>query len=91
MYIIPSIFIIINSYGIYRMFENDKKIKFESYVLLSGVVESVLFIIGKASEKDCLMEIIEFCQIIITLFVARRFLKIYLILNKKRVDTKLYN
>jgi hypothetical protein len=68
-----------------------KKIKFENFVLLSGVIEGAVYISTYFIDVDYVFQIIEFLETIIVLFITRRFLKIYFFLNKKNRETKIYN
>lgn len=81
---------IINTYGIVRMFQAFLSIKFENYVLLSGIIEVICFILFKTFKYNFLGLIIQFLQIIITLIISRRFLKLYLLLEKES-SSRLYN
>lgn len=81
---------IINTYGIVKMFQAFLSIKFENYVLLSGIIEVICFILFKAFKYNFLVLIIQFLQIIITLIISRRFLKLYLLLEKES-SSRLYN
>lgn len=85
------LFISFNSIGVYKMCKTYKKIKFENYVLLSGILEGLLLIIAKVFSIEPLIQLVKFLQLIILLFITRRFLKIYLILEKKKSNTKFYN
>lgn len=73
------------------MFQAYHSIKFENYVLLSGVIESIFFMGFKLLKYEVLVIIIQFLQIVITLFISRRFLKLYLLLQKKNSTTKIFN
>lgn len=66
-------------------------VKFENYVLISGVIEMTLFILFKMFRIDFFSLLIQALQIIITMFISRRFLKLYLTLGKKNVETHIYN
>lgn len=66
-------------------------IKFENYVLISGMVEMVAFLFFKSFRIDFLSLVIQTLQIIITMFISRRFLKLYLTLGKKNLETHVYN
>lgn len=91
LWMIASSIIIINSYGLIRMFQAYHAIKFENYVLLSGVCEAVCFMVFKVFKYEVVVIIIQFLQIVITLFISRRFLKLYLLLKKKNSKTKIFN
>ena len=60
-------------------------IKFENYVLISGVIEMIAFLLLKFFRIDFLSLLIQTLQIIITMFISRRFLKLYLTLGKKKL------
>ena len=66
-------------------------IKFENYVLISGIIEMMLFILFKLFRIDLFSLLIQALQIIITMFISRRFLKLYLTLGKKNIETHIYN
>lgn len=66
-------------------------IKFENYVLISGVIEMIAFLLLKFFRIDFLSLLIQTLQIIITMFISRRFLKLYLTLGKKNLETHIYN
>lgn len=66
-------------------------IKFENYVLISGIIEMMLFILFKLFRIDFFSLLIQALQIIITMFISRRFLKLYLTLGKKNIETHIYN
>ena len=66
-------------------------IKFENYVLISGIIEMMLFLLFKMFRIDFFSLLIQALQIIITMFISRRFLKLYLTLGKKNVETHVYN
>ena len=66
-------------------------IKFENYVLISGIIEMTLFLLFKMFRIDFFSLLIQALQIIITMFISRRFLKLYLTLGKKNVETHVYN
>lgn len=73
------------------MFKTYKKIKFENYVLMSGIIEGILFSVMIFYQNYYFIQIIQFLQLIIVLFVCRRFMKIHLKLARKKEHTKLYN
>lgn len=66
-------------------------VKFENYVLISGIIEMTLFLLFKMFRIDFFSLLIQALQIIITMFISRRFLKLYLTLGKKNVETHVYN
>ena len=66
-------------------------IKFENYVLISGIIEMMLFILFKLFRIDLFSLLIQALQIIITMFISRRFLKLYLTFGKKNIETHIYN
>ena len=66
-------------------------IKFENYVLISGIIEMTLFLLFKMFRIDFFSLLIQALQIIITMFISRRFLKLYLTLGKKNIETHVYN
>jgi hypothetical protein len=62
------------------MFYIDKKFSFEKYVLISGIIEVsfiLLFIIK--IHKEFILDIIQALQILITLYISKQFLKLYII------------
>ena len=62
------------------MFYIDKKFSFEKYVLISGIIEVsfiLLFII--TIHKEFILDIIQALQILITLYISKQFLKLYII------------
>lgn len=67
------------------------KIKFENYVLLSGIAESLFVILYKVFRYDFFVLLAQSFQILITMFISRRFLKLYLILDRKNNRTHIYN
>ena len=66
-------------------------IKFENYVLISGIIEMTLFLLFKMFRIDFFALLIQALQIIITMCISLRFLKLYLTLGKKNVETHVYN
>jgi hypothetical protein len=62
------------------MFYIDKKFSFEKYVLISGIIEVsfiLLFIIK--FHIEFILDIIQALQILITLYISKQFLKLYII------------
>jgi len=51
------------------------RIKFENYVILSGIVELSVILVILIIRNEYLIQLIEFLQLIIILFIARRFFK----------------
>lgn len=72
------------------MRKNIGQIKFEILVLISGIVEMILLIVFQFYHIELFTLTIQSLQIIITMFVSRRFLKLYLTLEQKKLDTKIY-
>ena len=66
-------------------------IKSENYLQISGIIEMMLFLLFKMFRIDFFSLLIQALQIIITMFISRRFLKLYLTLGKKNVETHVYN
>lgn len=64
---------------------------FENYVLFSGIVEMTLLILEHIYKNGLFLLIIQSLQLIITLYVSRRFLKLFLILSKKKDKAQIYN
>ena len=84
--------ILINSFGIKKMFQIDHKVKFEEWVLISGIIETLLMLFYLLSKKfDFILTIIQAFQIIITLFITRRFLKGYLNIIESESGPNCYN
>ena len=82
----------LNSIGIKKMCQIDHKIKFEEWVLISGILETILLLIYVLHKKyEILLTIIQALQIIITLFITRRFLKGYLIFSENDTGPNCYN
>ena len=64
---------------------------FENYVLFSGILEMTLLILEHIYKNGLFLLIIQSLQLIITLYVSRRFLKLFLILSKKKDKAQIYN
>jgi len=80
LYILSGVTYITNIYCLFKMFYLDKKFSFEKYVLISGIVEVsfiLLFIIK--IHKEFILDIIQALQILITLYISKQFLKLYII------------
>ena len=90
--IFSMIIFTINIIGIKKMCQIDHKIKFEEWVLISGILETILLLIYILHKKyEILLTIIQALQIIITLFITRRFLKGYLIFSENDTGPNCYN
>ena len=82
----------LNSIGIKKMCQIDHKIKFEEWVLISGILEMILLLLFIFYKKyEIFLIIIQALQIIITLFITRRFLKAYLIFSESDTGPNCYN
>ena len=64
---------------------------FENYVLFSGILEMTLLILEHIYKNGLFLLIIQSLQLIITLYVSKRFLKLFLILSKKKDKAQIYN
>ena len=64
---------------------------FENYVLFSGILEMILLILEHIFKNGLFLLIIQALQLIITLYVSKRFLKLFLILSKKKDKAQIYN
>ncbi len=87
LYILSVITYITNIYCLFKMFYLDKKFSFEKYVLISGIVEVsfiLLFIIK--IHKEFILDIIQALQILITLYISKQFLKLYIIFEHSMKD-----
>ena len=90
--IFSMIIFTINIIGIKKMCQIDHKITFEEWVLISGILETILLLIYVLHKKyEILLTIIQALQIIITLFITRRFLKGYLIFSENDTGPNCYN
>ena len=75
---ICTIIIVINIFAAIRVHLATKYyLKFEQYVLYSSIVESLLNIIGIVYVNIFLLHCIHFLQMIVVIFITRRFLKVY--------------
>lgn len=80
LYILSGVTYFTNIYCLFKMFYIDKKFSFEKYVLISGIIEVsfiLLFII--TIHKEFILDIIQALQILITLYISKQFLKLYII------------
>ena len=83
LYVLSAMTYIINIYCLYKMFYIDKKFSFEKYVLISGIIEVsfiLLFIIK--IHKEFILDIIQALQILITLYISKQFLILYIIFER---------
>ena len=94
LYILCGICFLCNIIGLIRMFIVDKKIRFEKYVLLSGIIEisMILLFIFKV-HKEVILDIVQALQILITLYISKQFLALYInieysIKNKNKENQK---
>ena len=90
--VIWIIFITLNLIGLKKMCQINVSLKFEQWVLISGIIEITLLILYLRYFRGAiLITIIQSLQITITLIISRRFLKIYLFLNERNLDFQCYN
>ena len=90
--VIWIIFITLNLIGLKKMCQINVSLKFEEWVLISGIIEITLLILYLRYFRGAiLITIIQSLQITITLIISRRFLKIYLSLNERNLDFQCYN
>ena len=80
-----------NSYGAFIMTKVYNGLYFENYVLFSGILEMTLLIMEHIYKNGLFLLIIQSLQLIITLYVSKRFLKLFLILSKKKDKAQIYN
>ena len=74
-----AIFFICNIIGLIKMFIIERKIRFEKYVLISGIFEISLIILFIVKiQKEIIQDIIQSLQIFITLYISRQFLALYI-------------
>ena len=86
------IIFLVNTIGIKKMCQIDHKIKFEEWVLISGLLEtSFLLIYIFYKNYEIILTFIQAFQIIITLFITRRFLKAYIIFSESDSGPNCYN
>ena len=86
------IIFLVNTIGIKKMCQIDHKIKFEEWVLISGLLEtSFLLIYIFYKNYEIILTFIQAFQIIITLFITRRFLKAYIIFSESDEGPNCYN
>ena len=64
---------------------------FENYVLFSGILEMIFLILEHIFKKGLFLLVIQSLQLIITLYVSKRFLKLFLILSKNKDKAQIYN
>ena len=90
--IISLIIFILNIFGIIKLCQIDHKIKFEEWVLISGIIELILMnIFLNYKRYTILLTIVETLQIIIILFITRRFFKSYFLLSNSNIGSFCYN
>jgi flagellar biosynthesis GTPase FlhF len=80
-----------NCYGAYIMTKVYNGLYFENYVLFSGILEMIFLIMEHIFKNGLFLLIIQALQLIITLYVSKRFLKLFLILSKKKDKAQIYN
>ena len=74
-----AIFFICNIIGLIKMFIIERKIRFEKYVLISGIFEiSLIILFIVKMQKEIIQDIIQSLQIFITLYISRQFLALYI-------------
>ena len=90
--IISGIIFLFNIFGIIKLCQIDHKIKFEEWVLISGIIElSLMIFYLKYKRYEILLTIVETLQNIIILFITRRFLKSYFLLSNSKLGSFCYN
>ena len=90
--IISLIIFFLNIIGIIKLCQIDHKIKFEEWVLISGIIElSLINIYLKYKRYSILLTLGQTLQIIIILFITRRFFKSYFLLSNSPIGSFCYN
>lgn len=80
LYVLSGLTYITNIYCLFKMFYIDKKFSFEKYVLISGIIEVTFILIFIIKiHKEFIIDIIQALQILITLYISKQFLKLYII------------
>jgi len=77
-----------NVYAYYVMSKSLKAIKFENLVVFCGILECLILIFVILTDWEFLTLLILFCQVLIYLFILRRFLRIYFRMKKKSYEPK---
>ena len=91
LYILCGICFICNIYGLINMFMVETKIRFEKYVLMSGIIEIALISLFAAKiHKEIILDIVQTLQTFITLYISRKFLAFYLTLYSN-IENSLLN
>jgi hypothetical protein len=88
---ICCVILIINCYASYVMSLSLKRIKFENLVMLCGVMMSLVLIFVIITNWEILIFLILFCQILIYLFILRRFSRIYFRIKRGYEGKKHHN
>ncbi len=65
-----------------------KTIKFENTVIICGIFQSIILIFVILTNWELLILLILFCQVMIYLFVLRRFLRIFFRMRRKSYEPK---
>ena len=90
--IISLIIFFLNIIGIIKLCQIDHKIKFEEWVLISGIIElSLINIYLEYKRYSILLTLGQTLQIIIILFITRRFFKSYFLLSNSPIGSFCYN
>ena len=91
LYFLCGISFFCNIIGLIKMFKIERKMRFEKYVLISGIIEislTILFI--SKVHKEILQDIVQSLQTFITLYISKQFLALYITmehsLNKEKKD-----
>jgi hypothetical protein len=86
--VICSIIFLLNCYAVLTMSRMLKAIKFENIVILCGILQSIILIFVILTNWELLILLILFCQVLIYLFILRRFLRIYFRMKRKSYEPK---
>lgn len=69
----------------------QKRIKFENLVIFSGIIQSIMLIFTISTRYEILIQLCEFFEVIIYLYIIRRFIRLLLQFKQKEVNSKIYN
>lgn len=78
LFILCAIVLICNIIGLVKMFTIEKKIRFEKYVLISGIIEIILICLFTSKfHKEIIQDCIQALQTFIILYLSKKFLNLY--------------
>lgn len=74
---------ILTIFGAIMMYRSTRKLRFEIYVILSGITESLCLLISVFYYTEILLQAVCFLQMLVVILITKRFLAVYRKLMRK--------